>query len=381
LALITLVLCAPAARGTWSVVIADTRTKELAAGIVTCNTGGDLLPLVRMVVGRGVGICQAASDPEGTRRPIIFEGLRTGAAPEAILDKLAEVPGHDVRQYGIVDTLGRKATFTGTSTASWTGGVVGSQGTMVYAIQGNILAGGCVVAAIEKALRETPGDIPAKLMAGMQAARSAGGDRRCSCPDKNDPSDCGCPPPDFTKSGHRGGMLVTRIGDADFAGGKSANTKGGAPFMRLRVSCRNPSEKPDPVLLLQDLFDNWRAGLVGRPDAIQSEVTFDSPATGTGGSGTVEMLITLRDWRREPITMPIRQVSVTHAPDSAGVSTVDEMRDNGNGTFVVTLKGGGGVRTDRFVVTVDDGLRPVVLMPNPSLSFGPSARPEADGGP
>ncbi len=376
---ILLALTATAARGTWSIVIADTQTKELAAGITTCNTGGDLLPLVRIVVGQGVGICQAASDPDGSRRPIIFEGLRTGTAPQTILDKLSEVPGHDKRQYGIADTLGRATNFTGTSTAPWAGGVVGSQGTMVYAIQGNILAGNCVVPAVEKALRDTPGDIPTKLMAGMQAARVAGGDRRCSCPDKDDPSDCGCPPPDFTKSGHRGGMLVTRIGDADYTGCGSSSPKERAPFMRLSVTCRNPDEKQDAVLVLQNMFDEWRAGLVGRPDAVQSRVEFVPPALRPSGSGTARMLITLRGWRRQRVNVPIRRLSVTHAPDSAGISKVGEIRDNGDGTFVVTLTTREGLGTDSFVVTVDDGIRPVVLMPNPSLPYTPVIRPETGG--
>lgn len=375
---ILLALTATAARGTWSIVIADTRTKELAAGITTCNTGGDLLPLVRTVVGRGVGICQAASDPDGSRRPIIFEGLKASSAPQNILDKLSGVPGHNQRQYGIADTLGRVTTFTGTSTTPWAGGVVGSQDTMVYAIQGNILAGNCVVPAIEKALLDTPGDIPTKLMAGMQAARKAGGDRRCSCPGKNKPSDCGCPPPDFKKSGHRGGMLVTRIGEADYTGGGISGPKDDAPFMRLVVTCRSPDEKPDAVLLLQNMFDEWRAGLVGRPDAVQSLVEFDPPSIEPGGSGTARMLITLRDWRRERVNVPIRHVSVAHASESAHISKVGQIRDNGNGTFFVTLTTRDGLGTDYFVVTVDDGAKPIVLMPNPSVRCVGSIRPGMD---
>jgi hypothetical protein len=366
---IALTLTAPAAHATWSIVIADSRTKEVAAGIVTCNTGGDLLPLVRVAVGKGVGICQAASDPDGLRRPIMFEGLETGTAPQNILNKLATVAEHEKRQYGIADTQGRVTTFTGTSTSAWAGGLVGSQGTMVYAIQGNVLAGGCVVPAIEQALRNTSGDIPAKLMAGMQAARLAGGDRRCSCPEKDDPADCGCPPPNFTKSGHRGGMLVARIGDRGYGGDHRSGPTDGNLFMRLSVSCRSPEEEPDPVLQLQNQFEEWRAGLVDHPDAIQSQVKFIPATVPPMGSGTARMLITLLDWRRQRVAMPIRSVTVTHAQDSAGLSTITEVSDNDDGTFIVTLTTGEGLGRDRFVVTVDDGVRPVVLTPNPSLQY------------
>jgi hypothetical protein len=369
-AVIALLLTAPAAHATWSIVIADTRTKEVAAGIVTCNTGGCLLPLVRVAVGKGVGICQAASDPDGLRRPILFDGLVAGTEPQKILDKLATIESHENRQYGIVDTRGRMATFTGDSTSAWAGGLVGSLGTMVYAIQGNILAGACVAAAIEQALRNTSGDIPAKLMAGMQAARKAGGDRRCSCPAKRNPTDCGCPPPNFTKSGHRGGLLVSRIGDRDFGRDHRSGPADADLFMTLCVSYRGRGEKPDPVLQLQEQFDEWRVGLMGHPDAVQSRVKF-TPAEVHKGSGTTTMLITLRDWRGQRVTMPIRSVTVTHAQDSAGSSKIGDVSDNGDGTFTVSLTTGEGSGTDRFVVTVDDGLRPVVLMPNPSLQYEP----------
>ena len=366
---ILLTLTAPAACGTWSIVITDSHTKEVAAGIVTCNTGGDLLPVIRMVVGKGVGVCQAESDPDGLRRPIIFEGLGAGTAPQNILAKLATVPGHEGRQYGLADVQGRVTTFTGKSTAWWAGSVVGSQGAMAYAIQGNILAGSCVVSAIETALCDTPGDIPTKLMAGMQAARLAGGDRRCSCPGKDRPGNCGCPPSQFTKSGHRGGMLVARIGDSDYVGASDSASKGGGQFMRFSVACRRPEEEPDPVLVLQKRFDEWREELVGRPDAIQSLVAFSPPTISPGSPKIVKMLITIQDWRRRHVAVPIRSLSVRHAPESAAISKVRKITDNGDGAFIVILTTGEGLGRDSFVVTVDDGVRPIILMPNPLLRY------------
>ncbi|MHC5006793.1 MAG: DUF1028 domain-containing protein, partial [Planctomycetota bacterium] len=163
---------APSTHATWSIVICDSETKEVAVGTVTCLTSYDLLAIVPVVVvGKGGAAVQAAGDFDGTRRPVIFQRLLAGVDPDIILAGLANLPGHQARQYGIADTVDRMVTFTGASNSQWAGGVIGTHGSMVYAIQGNILAGGCVVPAIEQAVLNTDGDIPARLMAGMQAAR------------------------------------------------------------------------------------------------------------------------------------------------------------------------------------------------------------------
>jgi len=359
---------ASSAWATWSIVIADSRTKEVAVGTVTCLTSYDLLAIVPVVVvGKGAGACQASGDFDGRRRPIIFDGLKAGTSPQQILNQLANVTGHQSRQYGIADTQARMITFTGTSTFQWAGGVIGSQGTMVYAIQGNILAGDCVVPAIEEAIRNTPGDVPARLMAGMQAARVKGGDGRCSC-SPNNPTSCGCPPPNFAKSGHIGGLVVARIGDTDDSVCNASGCADGDYFMRLNVAFQSPGN-PDPVAQLQTLFEAWRTNLVGRPDAIQSLVEFIPPTLPPNGTAQGRMFITLQDWQRLRITIQIKSLTVAHAPDSAAISTIGNVTNHGDGTFSVALTAGNKTGLDRFVVTVDDGTRPVVLMPNPELRY------------
>lgn len=354
--------------GTWSIVIADSETKEVAVGTVTCLTNFDLLALVPVVVvGQGGAAVQAAGDFNGIRRPVIFEHLMLGTPPEEILALLAQISGHQSRQYGIADTQARMITFTGSSTSQWAGGVIGTQGTMVYAIQGNILAGACVVPAIEQAVLETNGDIPAKLMAGMQAARFAGGDGRCSC-SSNNPTGCGCPPLDFLKSGHIGAMVVARIGDADDPLCNASGCADGVYFMKFNVPFQAPSN-PDPVIQLQNMFDDWRADLVARPDAVQSVVWFDPEPIPPNGVAMTTMQITLLDWQGNPITQPIIALAVSHAPDSAGLSTIGKPVDNGDGTFSVPITAGTRPGVDRFIVEVDDGIRPVTLAPNPTLEY------------
>ena len=360
---------ASTSHGTWSIVIADSETKEVAVGTVTCLTNFDLLALVPVVVvGKGGAAVQAAGDFDGIRRPIIFEHLMLGTSPEEILVLLAAIPGHQSRQYGIADTQARMITFTGSSTFQWAGGVIGTQGTMVYAIQGNILAGACVVPAIEQAVLETDGDIPAKLMAGMQAARLMGGDGRCSC-SPNNPTGCGCPPLDFLKSGHIGAMVVARIGDPDDRRCNASGCADGGYFMKFNVPFQAPG-KPDPVIQLQNMFDDWRADLVGRPDAVQSVVVFDPEPIPPNGVAMTTMQITLLDWQGKPITQPINALAVSHAPDSAGLSMIGKPVDNGNGTFSVPITAGTSPGVDRFIVQVDDGIgRPVTLAPNPTLEY------------
>ncbi|MCH8881621.1 MAG: DUF1028 domain-containing protein, partial [Planctomycetes bacterium] len=353
---------------TWSIILADVETGEVAVGTVTCLNNFDLLALVPVVVvGKGGGAVQSAGDFNGIRRPIIFEHLGLGTPPEEILEILAGISGHQQRQYGITDTQGRKITFSGSSNGAWAGGLTGSQCSMHYAIQGNVLAGACVIDAIEQAILDTEGDIPAKLMAGMEAARSMGGDGRCSCV-PFDPTSCGCPVPAFTKSGHIGGMVVARIGDVDDFVCNAGGCVDGDYFMRFNVAFQGSSQ-PDPVLQLQVLFDAWRSDLEGRPDAVLSTVAFDPPSIPPDGSSTTTMNIVLLDWQSMPISGKIQSLTVVHAPDSAGLSTIGEIVDNKDGTFSVTITAGMKMGVDRFRVAIDDGVRPVILTPDPALEY------------
>lgn len=359
--------CTARAQATWSIVMVDTETGEVAVGTVTCLTSFDLLAIVPVVVvGEGGAAVQASGDFSGIRRPVIFDGFANDLTLAQIWDQLDNIGGHQSRQYGIVDTSGDAITFTGSSTLDWAGGVTGSQGTMVYAIQGNILAGGCVVPAIETAILRTSGDFADKLMAGMVAARDTGGDGRCSC--NQDPTDCGCPPASFTKSGHIGGMVIARIGDIDDAVCNANGCVDGDYFMRLNVAFQS-SGSPDPVDQLQTQFNAWRATLDGRPDAVQSFVAFDPAIIPPNGTSTTTMTISLRDWSGAAAASPLQSILVEHSPESAGLSSIGPPVDHGDGTIDVVLTSGTSTGVDRFAITVDDGVRPVTLMPAPQLEY------------
>ncbi len=102
--------------------------------------------------------------------------LRTGtAAADVVAGLTAADPGRETRQLGVVDAAGAGATYTGADCHAWAGGVSGDG----YAIQGNILTGQDVVAAMERAWR-AGADLPfgRRLVSALAAGDRAGGDSR-----------------------------------------------------------------------------------------------------------------------------------------------------------------------------------------------------------
>src|SRR5574339_1026154 len=101
--------------------------------------------------------------------------MGTGFSARETLDRLLEDdPDKELRQVGLVDAKGGSATFSGSQCFAWAGGIAGKG----YAIQGNILAGGKVVPAMEKAFLETKWNLPTRLHAALSAGDRAGGDKR-----------------------------------------------------------------------------------------------------------------------------------------------------------------------------------------------------------
>ena len=199
------------AAATWSIIVVNVVTGEVAVGIATCLTGFDLRPNTVVVVpGRGVAAAQSFVGPLSLRQ-LIRDGFLSGQTATQILQALAAADGgHQSRQYGIASLTGGEVTFTGAGAGSWAGGVVGQSGDYRYAIQGNVLTGQPVVTAAEQALVSTPGGLPDKLMAAMEAARAMGGDGRCSC-SSGSPTACGAPPASFNKSSHIALMIVLSL--------------------------------------------------------------------------------------------------------------------------------------------------------------------------
>ncbi len=219
-AALALSVAAWAASATWSIVLIDTRTGEIALGSATCLTTFDLQAGTPVLIPRlGGATAQSFVDQGGFNRTFIRDRLLEGVPTDEIIALLAGFdPTHHTRQYGLADVHGNVTTFTGSGAGSWAGGQTGRVGDVVYAVQGNVLAGEPVVSqcvvAIENALLNGA-DLAEAMMIGMQEARVWGGDGRCNC---GNPADgCGSPPdgwdPETGKSAHIAYMLVARDGD------------------------------------------------------------------------------------------------------------------------------------------------------------------------
>lgn len=344
----------PPAWGTWSVVAVDTETQEVAVAGATCLTSLDLRAILpAIVVGLGGGAAQSAQDSTGSRRLAMVNGFLGGQASDQIMTTLAAMSGSASHQNGVADAGGDEATFTGASCFAHASGVVGNVGTLRYAIQGNIVTGSAVILQAEQALRNTVGDLPAKVMAAMEAARAMGGDGRCSCPATI--TGCGSPPASFTKSAHIGFLIVSRYGDSDGACNSGGCARGNY-FLNLNVANQSASAT-DPVIQLQNQFNTWRLGLDGRPDAVKSAVTF------TPSGGAQLLTLTLKDWEGNNLGFNVNSVSVVHAPGSAGISTIGAVTNPSPGVYQALLTPGAGSGTDRFRITIEDGIRAVVIPP------------------
>jgi uncharacterized Ntn-hydrolase superfamily protein len=147
--------------GSWGIAVAS---KFLAVGAV--------VPWGR--AGAGAVATQAMA--ELSYGPKGLDLLAEGIAAEQVIAQLTGADDErEHRQVGVVDSEGRGATFTGASCLDWAGGKAGDG----YAVQGNILVGPQVVAAMASSWETRSGDaFERRLLAALAAGDQAGGDRR-----------------------------------------------------------------------------------------------------------------------------------------------------------------------------------------------------------
>ncbi|HMT33244.1 MAG TPA: DUF1028 domain-containing protein [Dermatophilaceae bacterium] len=128
----------------------------------------------------GVGAVATQSFAKVSYKADSLALLRAGAeAPDALARLTAADSLRETRQVGIVGAHSQ-STFTGAECLPWAGGVCGGDDTGGrYAIQGNVLTGPEVVAAMEDAWTANPGmPLARRLLAALLAGDDAGGDRR-----------------------------------------------------------------------------------------------------------------------------------------------------------------------------------------------------------
>lgn len=160
---------------TFSIVACD--LEERAWGVAVASkfpAVGAVVPWVQ-ADAQGAGAVATQSFANTSFGPRGLTLMSAGVSAQETLQQLLEDdPDKELRQVGLVDARGDSATFSGSGCFSWAGGVSGPG----YAIQGNILAGEQVVAAMEQSFLETKGNLPTRLHAALLAGDRAGGDKR-----------------------------------------------------------------------------------------------------------------------------------------------------------------------------------------------------------
>lgn len=159
-------------KSTFSIVAADLETGEVGCAVQSKYFSvGSVVPWA----WAGVGAVATQAAGVAVYGRLALEELQRGATPEAALEAvLADDPGRETRQLGVVTADGRAAAFTGAQCLDWAGHRVGPG----FAAQGNILAGEAVVDELARAYTETVGSLVERLVASLEAAQAAGGDKR-----------------------------------------------------------------------------------------------------------------------------------------------------------------------------------------------------------
>ncbi len=157
---------------TFSIVACDLEEKSWGVAVASKFPAvGAVVPWAKAGVG-AVATQSFANTSFGPRGLALME---TGLSAQETLGRLLEDdPDKELRQVGLVDANGGAATFSGNGCFAWAGGVSGKG----YAIQGNILANGNVVPAMEDAFLRTKGNLPTRLHAALFAGDRTGGDKR-----------------------------------------------------------------------------------------------------------------------------------------------------------------------------------------------------------
>ena len=161
---------------TFSIVAFDPATGELGVAVQSkFFSAGSVVPWAKA----GVGAVATQSWANIKYGPDGLALLAKGKSPAEVVEALTKPDARrDFRQLGIVDAKGRAASFTGKRCMDWAGHVTGKH----FAAQGNILASEAVVkemsAAFEKARKTPKTELADWLVAALEAAQAAGGDKR-----------------------------------------------------------------------------------------------------------------------------------------------------------------------------------------------------------
>ena len=235
---------------TFSIVAVDPETGDLGVAVASKFLAvGSVVPWARA----GVGAVATQAWANVSYGADGLDLLASGVDPTAAIERLTGADeGCIHRQLGMVDAIGRSATYTGSGCFPWAGG----RAVDGLAAQGNILAGPQVVDALVDTYLASAGTLTDRLLAALLAADRAGGDAR----------------------GRESAAVLIVRADAGYNGGNDR-------WIDLRVD-----DHPDPVPELGRLYGVWRllseppdpADLVPIDDALAAELQTRLAQAGWG---------------------------------------------------------------------------------------------------
>lgn len=157
---------------TFSIIARDPITKEIGIAVQSKF----------LAVGSGVIWAKANVGGIATQAYANFDFgeigmkiLEKGYSAEQVKNALIALDGNiEDRQFGIVDAQGRAISFTGERCYDYAGGIAEEN----MACQGNILVSKKTIEELASTLKKTKGTLAQRLVAAIDAAQKAGGDRR-----------------------------------------------------------------------------------------------------------------------------------------------------------------------------------------------------------
>ncbi|MGF1583393.1 MAG: DUF1028 domain-containing protein [Gemmataceae bacterium] len=157
---------------TFSIVAYDPQRKEWGVGVASRVLAvGAVVPFAKA----GVGAVATQSFANTTYGPEGLALLAKGKSTEEVIEILTKKDkARAYRQVGMIDANGNSANYTGSKCKEYAGAKKGKN----YSCQGNLLAGKKVIDDMAAAFEKAEGRLAFRIMAALEAAEKAGGDKR-----------------------------------------------------------------------------------------------------------------------------------------------------------------------------------------------------------
>ncbi|MFT6659877.1 DUF1028 domain-containing protein [Maritalea sp.] len=158
---------------TYSILVFDPKTKQLGAAAAT----GSLCVGGWVLRGRvNVGLCASqGAAPSTFWRDDVLDLMQQGVAVKTAIQSVTDPDqGRESRQLAAIDSLGNSASFTGSKNTE----IAHAESFKNGIISGNLLAEKSVLSAAKNGYLDCEGSMGERLLASLNAAQNAGGDKR-----------------------------------------------------------------------------------------------------------------------------------------------------------------------------------------------------------